>query len=187
MQDTINQVKLDVPYHSQLLSFDNSIPAFQGCAITCVKMLMDFYQTKSNALSVADLDKNGRNENGFTSSGWQRDYIEKLLREEGFSVDRQDKMEWASGLYKIVDSLKQGNPVLVSIKRLFCDLQLSHMIVVTGFKQDEQGELEGFFYHEPLATSIESGKDKYFDIVSKKNSIGDFENYWRKMAIFVNL
>lgn len=175
---------LNVPYHSQVLEIPNTIDAVRGCGITCLKMVMDYYKVISPGLS--ELSEIGKRDGGYGPNGWIHDYFVNTLIEKGLSAERNEKMDVQNGLEKIVKSIQADNPVIVSVKRVFCEQEFYHMLVITGYKLGGDGSLVGLYYNEPFSTTIENGVNKFLKIESEKGDQFDFENYWRKMAIFVN-
>lgn len=73
--------------------------------------------------------------------------------------------------------LKAGRPVIVSVSTGFGENKSSHLIVLTGFDEDDNGEVTGFMYNDPEA---QTGIKKNLFV-----EIGKFEEYWRRMCIFV--
>lgn len=148
-------------------------------------VILEFHNTPRGTLGVNELFLNAKNDGGHTDNGLSRDYFEKILIENNLQVNRREKIVYVDGLMEIRKSIESGNPVSLSVKRIFCEQDYYHMVVV-GFKNDDKGNLLGFYYHEPFSTSVENGKNKYLNIKSSRDDLCNFENYWRKMAVFVS-
>ena len=80
---------------------------------------------------------------------------------------------------QFVSSIKNGNPVIVSVMLRLWDQRLFHMVVLTGVRESQDGKLEGFFYHDP-ASLREDGAQHFYV------SMPTFFLDWRRMAILPN-
>ena len=77
----------------------------------------------------------------------------------------------------IIDSIKNGNPVIASARFKFTPEGESHMVVVHGFKRDQNSF--GFYIQDP--DSFRSGSNNYFIKES------EFLNSWRGGLLFIAL
>jgi uncharacterized protein YvpB len=170
-------VILDVPYFSQYLDIKNALEGARSCGITCVKMVLEYFH--STDLSLQEWVDKGMSEGGFGRSGWIHDYFVKIFNDNNLTAYRKEKMKVDPGLLEILQSLENKNPVIVSVERRLFDDPSFHMVLVVGFKKDNDGKILGFYYNDPAKTTVESGKNKFVEIDS-------FVEYWRKMAIFVS-
>jgi len=133
--------------------------------------------------------------NGYTKHGWSHDALVNIFRNHGRHAYREEfrSMQLNSvtrqmqpsayeaklvrnGISKITNVLVKGKPVIVSVDGGFGDTSGTHLIVLTGFAEDEVG-IEGFFYNDPNAKEGIK-KDMFVELPR-------FREYWRKMAIFV--
>jgi len=168
------QIKLKVPYYSQFLDVEDREWMSRSCGMVCVKMVLDFYKIKSPDLDV--LIKKGDEDGGYSKWGWLHDYFVHLFQDYGLSSNREEEME-DKDIQKLVSSLKNNQPVIISgIKRIFGQTKF-HMVVLTGF-EEKDGEVFGFYYHEPESMNKEVAQHMFVEL-------GTFLKDWRKMAIFV--
>ncbi len=178
-------MKLDVPYYSQKIDVKDLGWKNRACGIVCLKMAMDFY--KKDTPSLDELIKIGVETGAYSLSGWIHqgliDIAEKfglrMVREEFRSDDfaEAEKLR-EKGINKIVESLQDDNPVLVSAVKKFKEVNKFHMMILIGFEGDPKNP-EGFYYHDPDAESVEEGKNLLVPLEV-------FQKYWRKMTIFIH-
>jgi uncharacterized protein YvpB len=167
------------------------------CAILCVKMTLDFFGKKVNATDLIkegliisdDLSKKGKPQNGYTKKfGWGHDSLLMLLRNRGIVAYEQEFKSFTDGLLennslvkfgikKILDNIKKGFPVIVSIAKNTDNRRLSgHMVIAYGY-EEKNGILSGFYINDPEYKTELEGKN----IFVKKE---DFIKNWKKLAIF---
>lgn len=176
-------MKLDVPYYSQFLDVnDNPYWMPRACGMTCLKMVLDYHGKKTPTL--LEMCEKGKKDGGYGPSGWFHDYFVKTAEEYGLSSERGEKIGEILGLQKIHDELKSGRPVIVSVSKHTLGQTKFHMVVLTGYEENDgiefperKGQLTGFYFNEPESLSKEQGKDLFVDIKS-------FKHDWRRMAIF---
>ncbi len=173
-------MKLEVPYYSQYLDVQDENRKPRACAITCLKMVLDFYAAPTK--TVDELFVEGQSIGGMTEKGWKQDAIVILLhnygvaayREEFRSNDEDFSVKLLElGKKKIIDSLVSGNPVGISV---FSKNGAPHLVVFTGVEM-ESGVPLGFYYNDPEAHTIEEGRSLFM-------STEEFEKGWRRFAIF---
>lgn len=184
-------MKLSVPYHSQ---FDEiTLPEWKekGCAITCLKMCLDFAHP-NEIPSIDDLIKEGELIGGYLENvGWKHEAIVRLAHNYGvpaypeefrsikvdinsksFSENILEKDLIDKGIQRIRDSIDRKVPVIVSM----ATKSGSHQVIVVGY-EDNLGSTTGFFINDPDNRSSE--KNGVFVPIS------EFLNNWRKFAVFV--
>jgi len=201
MAKIMSKYILDVPYYSQYLDASDTSWQPRSCGILCLKMAMDFCSLNTNLKipSVDELINEGLYiEGNLPAYGWSHNHLILLARNHGLmaypqefrshKIDYVNKMEDVSeyeenltdkGIEKIVSSLKNNHPVIVSIFKDFEVGDNFHMIVLAGFESDGSG-LKGFYYHDPDSLDADRGRHKFVPIEI-------FRKYWRKMAIYVNM
>ncbi len=122
---------------------------------------------------------------GFSAEeGWSHDILVLLAHNRGIPAYREEfrsrfcesQME-ALGLEKISKVLQSGNPVIVSVSRQFRDKDKFHQVVLSGI-ENSNGEVVGFYYHDPEFTGSEEGSHLFV-------SSSEFSEHWRKFAIFI--
>ena len=176
MLDTI----LNVPYSSQYLSIKEKMLALTACGMTSVYMVLKYYKVKCSSLE--GLVRKGVKNGGYSKSGWLHGYLIQTFTENGISSQRKEHMK-DSAIKEIGDSLKTGNPVIISMQRFSFDRRIFHMVVLVGVREkkleNEKGEtkIEGFFYHDPAGLNPE-------EVTNLFVPVGVFLQYWRRMAIF---
>lgn len=173
---TYMDTKLPVPYYSQYLDVADKDQALKSCGMTCVHMILHYFEKEPPSLD--GMVSKGISEGGFSPSGWLHDYFVGLFKEFGLSSFREEGMR-ERDVEKFADSLSNGNPVIMSAERRLFDKRSFHMVVLTGFRRDSAGKLEGFFYHDPASLHPEDAKHQYVPLPTLYLS-------WRKMAIFVS-
>ncbi len=167
---------LNVPYFSQYIDVKSSIEnALRACGMTCVYMALSFLG-KVGENSLDEMVLSGMSEGGFSKSGWRHDYFVDIFQKAGLSSCRKENMR-EKDVVDFVQSIDNGFPVVVSVERVLWDDRRFHMVLLTGFRKNNKGELEGFFYHDPGSLCPESASHKFVPIST-------FYLSWRKMAIF---
>ncbi len=169
--------KLDVSYYSQYLAVSDKEQALKACGMTCAYMVLCYYGLNTKTLDEM-VDK-GIKEGGFSSSGWTHDYFVNLFESLGLKSSREEQMR-ERDVEKFIKRISDGQPVIISAERRFFDQRSFHMVVLTGFRKKETGELEGFFYHDPASLNVEKAQHQFV-------SLSVFYLSWRKMAIFASM
>ncbi len=165
---------LGVPISSQYLEIDERIQLLTACGMTSVFMGLKFFGTEK--ISLPQLVNKGVEEGGFGKSGWLHDYLVKVFKDYGYECYRKEGMR-DRDVEEIRVAIKAGNPVIVSAQRMMFDRRIFHMVIITGVRETQLGELEGFFYHDPAGIRME-------DVTNLYVSVPIFLQYWRRMAIF---
>ena len=189
---------LDVPYYSQKLDVQRDEWKKRACGITALKMVLEYHARRSGATipSIDDLINEGVAIGGFVKEGWVHDALVSIAHNHGFSGYREEFRSKAvdivknvvgmnfyegelaqKGVEKIIGTLANGTPVIVSVLGRFRGDGEYHMIVLTGFK-GRQEAVEGFYYHEPSEDIRKQGTHVFVPMEV-------FATYWRKMAIFI--
>ncbi len=183
-------MKLDIPFYSQYSEDIENIWQTKACAIVCVKMVLDYFEIKTGInglikeglLISKELEKRNRAHDGYTEQyGWGHELLVILLRNNNTSSYRQEFKNADSsenlldfGINKIINNIKAGLPVLISLAKDINNPKTSgHMVVVSGIDEGK-----GFYINDPEAKTEIDGKNKFVDI-------SDFKKSWKKLAIFV--
>lgn len=164
--------KLDVPYFSQYRDVHDCDNRLRACGMTCAYMILTYFGAEVPTLD--ELIVRGMREGGYGPSGWVHDYFVKLFQDFGFACERREQMP-DEEVERLRNALQSGNPVIVSVVRRMWEETDFHMVVLTGYREDEQGRLEGFFYHNPAGMQI-SKENRYVPLPI-------FLLDWRGMAI----
>ena len=160
---------LNVPYYSQFLDVANPFWMVRACGATSLKMVAE-YQGKEVPGIIALCDE-AKERGGYDmSNGWMHDYLVLRAGELGLKAYR---LEGLSDMTEIAASLKESNPVIVSVEKRILEQTKFHMIVIVGC---EDGKV---MYHEPESTDRERGAYRICDE-------GTFMSYWRGKAIFIS-
>ena len=180
---------LEVPHYSQHLDVHEKKWKRKACAVVCIKMLMDAKSFKTP--SIDDLIQEGVSLGAFGVSGWIHSGLITLASKYNVTLSRA---EWRKSETKTSETLldegvgflsnkiREGSPTMVSIVKYFkpwdsdSRYQKFHIVVLVGIKEKD-GNLEGFFYHDPNTQTQGRGKNKFV-------SLGMFKKSWRRMAIF---
>jgi hypothetical protein len=181
----MQEVKLDVPYHSQFLEVNDEFWNIRSCGGACIKMVLDYYNTKTNNIespSIVDLMKIAKATGGYDmSNGFIHDWAVKYFVSMGLTSHRKEGL---SNFNEVEESLDEGNPVIVSIIKRTLEQTKFHLILVVGYEYnlDENGNklATKVIYHEPESTNDEKGAYRRCDIQL-------FLESWRGKAIFTSL
>lgn len=176
---------LNVPFVSQHSATD-SFWKNRSCAIACLKMVLDFIKTENYSLD--ELIKEGEKIGGYTDFGWLHDALVKISRNHGVPAYAQEfrsvpddteesKKLLNFGLEKIVKSIENDLPVIITVREGFGSNTHTHIILVTGYQFSDTGILQGFYINDP---DDRTGDKKEAFLVD----IADFLKYWRKYTIF---
>jgi len=173
---TLKEILLDVPWIGyETASQTEFSKRVTSCGMCCVATLLF---NNSQQISLDDMIIQGITEGGFTINGWSHDYFVSLLKSRGFEkAHREQNMSYGEGVQKISKAILEGNPVIISGRKLFMEQMSFHMVLVVGVRLDSNGNVEGFYYSDPAVKSEEVHGFWYV-------SIGSFKQFWRQMAIF---
>jgi len=186
---------LEVPYYSQKLDISDEKWKDKACGITALKMVLDFFSAKQTP-SIDWLIKEMEFVGEHIREGVTHETLVILARNHGFNAYRQEfkshkiniergkvilsKYENElidGGVHKIIESLKNELPVIVSAVKKFKEEDKPHLVLVVGFEEDANGVV-GFYYNDPDSDTVGGGENLFVDLET-------FKKYWRKMAIFV--
>ena len=170
---------LDIPYYSQYRDVKDEYWKPRACGILCLKMILDFLKIKINGTD--DFIQNANEKKAYGENGWihqglidiAKDFDVEMKRKE-YKNDENDDLE--KGIEKIINSIEDDKPVLVSAIKKFSEKNKFHMVLLVGF-EIENNELKGFYYNDPDYENNE-GKNLFVDIEI-------FKKYWRRLVIFV--
>jgi uncharacterized protein YvpB len=183
-------MKLDIPFYSQYSEDIETNWQNKVCAVVCIKMMLDYFGikietndlVKEGLLISKELEKKDRAYDGYTEQyGWGHEVLVMLLRNKNISAYRQEfknidnpELFLEEGINKIINNIKAGLPVLVSLAKDINNPKTSgHMVVISGID-----EAKGFYINDPEEKDGVSGKNKFVDI-------SDFKKSWKKLAIFI--
>jgi hypothetical protein len=186
---------LDVPYYSQYQNVLEDKWKPRACGMTCLKMVVKYFYPDNDESIDAFIDE-GVRIGGYNEHGWDHEALVRIFRNRGiFSYKEEfksllinsgksagipsvyDSKMAKAGIKKMYKMLKINRPVVVSVGSGFDENKSSHLIVLTGYDLDDDGNVAGFLYNDPEA---KRGIKKNIFVEVEK-----FERYWRKMAIFV--
>ncbi|MFH1402553.1 MAG: C39 family peptidase [Patescibacteria group bacterium] len=188
-------MKLDIPYYSQQRDVADEFWQVRACGILCLKMVVDFYGVRTLSpdefLKLALAKGAYHNPNGwlhnkqieiaadFGLMAFRKEFgrvsAKNLIgREDAFSANCRA----GEGLNYLRNFLEQERPVIVSVAKKFKYPDKFHQVVLTGFENNEAGEITGFYYNDSDYQNETRGKNLFV-------SIKLFKQYWRGMAIFV--
>lgn len=164
------------------------------CALACVKMVLDFELNRT--LEIKDLIVEALALDGHDERyGWKHESLVKLLRNHGVPayaqefrsreyrkvassfVENSTEGELATfGWRKISESLKKGQPVIVSVLRQFKQENSFHQVLLVGLEETGE-EVKSLYYLDPENPPEKSVKPS---LVTRE----DFFKGWRKLSIF---
>ena len=164
------QTIANVPYHSQLTEIASHTWQMQGCGITSLAMIIDYYN-KTDSVSVESLLKQGIVSGAFINNvGWSYAGLIKLSQKYDLDGKTYDFAGLTStkAFVELKNQLKDG-PVIASIHYKFDPKNtLPHMVVVDGIDSDT------VYYNNP------SGKAGVGEISTTK-----FLAAWKKRFIVI--
>lgn len=186
---------LDVPYYSQYQNVLESKWQPRACGVTCAKMVIKYFKPDNDESVDALIDEGVRIGAYNPNYGWDHEGLVRIIRNRGIHAYREefksqivspgkntglpsvyDKKMAEDGINKMKKMLQAKRPVIVSVDVGFDENKTSHLIVLTGFDENECG-VGGFMYNDPQA---EKGIKKNLFVELDK-----FNKYWRRLAIFV--
>lgn len=124
-------------------------------------------------------------------SAWRRMWFlrtfdKAFFRKEGLvseSVTEYYSQVLDESLTSFRKNIDFGNPFMVGILKSMGTKKSPHFVVITGYKLDAKGRVDGLFINDPH--NPKNGKK---DRPKHKNqfiSLKDFDRIWRKRAIFI--
>lgn len=162
-------MKLNVPYYSQFVDIVDPFWMLRACGGASLKMVAEFHGTVLPDLVT--ICNEAKERGGYDMvNGWVHDYLVTKAKELGLQAYRKEGLTDTS---QIIESLNNGNPVIVSVEKRVLEQTRFHIIVLTGYDDEK------FFYHEPESTDKEKGKHR-----SCTKDV--FGSYWRGKAIFIS-
>lgn len=196
-------MKLNVPYYSQQHDVTNEAWRSKACAIVAVKMVLDFYRVEDerHEPTIDELIAEGVAIGGYLPIGWDHAALIRLFHNHGLFAYNEEFRSCLvdlenpdatictdalvkGGIEKIIAVLDSGSPVIVSAVKYFTEDDKPHVVVITGYEQDEFGQVTGLYYHDPEpkeegggSASAKAGEHAFV-------ARADFETHWRRFAIF---
>ncbi|MBI5798610.1 MAG: C39 family peptidase [Candidatus Yonathbacteria bacterium] len=176
-------MKILVPYYSQYLDVTDKMWQPRSCSVVCLKMLLESkgVQTPSIDEMIAQGDAIGV----YGESGWKQDGIIALAKQYGVRLSRNEwrQSETVSseelneeGINFLISELRAGRPVLASAIKKFEEENKFHLVVLTGFEENN-GAVTGFYYHDSDTQVRGEGENLFVPIDT-------FRAKWRRMAVF---
>ncbi|OIO31035.1 hypothetical protein AUJ77_00855 [Candidatus Nomurabacteria bacterium CG1_02_43_90] len=178
-------MKLAIPYYSQFFDVTDALWQPRACGVSCLKMLIEARGLKTPSLDMMIAD--GIILGAYSENGWLHEGLIALGKKYGAELSRKEfrkkdaDVETAERLNKegvefIVQTLEEGNPIIVSVIKNFEVRDKFHMVVIVGMKK-EVGEVQGFYYHDPDHKVREEAENLFVPI-------DIFRANWRRMVIF---
>ncbi len=172
-------MRLDVPYTSQYLDIADPYWKDRSCSVACLRMVLSM---RGDVPTLETLVLEGKDKYGYDPSrGWTHKAIVSLFSDYGILAQSREFKEeglFEKGVEEIVNSLDQGNPVLISAVKNFQEEKKFHTVLFVGYEKDTKGEVSGFYYHDPAFDDREKGQNLFVPFET-------FKKYWRRMAIFL--
>lgn len=181
-------MKLSVPYYSQYLEVKDSDWNIRSCSGSCVAMAVEFLSGKK--VDILEYMQTAEKEGGYDKiNGASHDYIISFFEKAGLKSWRYKNTETKDILMDtkpLIESLENGNPVIVSVNKIILEQKKFHLILLVGFEKNEEGEITHFYYHEPEATVASVENNSTVGGSFRKCDIYVFRNFYRGRAIFVS-
>ena len=198
---------LDVPYYRQNEPGNglNEFWQNRSCGILAIRMVVDYYRIKKHQepIKLTELFDRTLKAGGVNDAGnwlhsalvesartygliaWRRNwrlssYGTKMFKKEGADAETLkivDVQQSGEAIPTLISFLMQDYPVIISVAKNFDEIERPHLVVMTGFRIDKNGRVEGIYYNDPYTPS-DDRKNGYVDIER-------FQNRWNFRAIFV--
>lgn len=187
-------MKLKLKYYSQRKDVLDEEWKSRSCLVVCAKMIIDYF-SKEN-ISIDDLIKEGICIGAWDGKYWKHDGIVRILRNHGIMAYPQEfksvfvdikncemiqskfaDIIFDKGIQKIVSSIDNDCPVIISTKIFFKKDNTHHGVVLTGYEKDGD-KISGFYYHDPEIDGENGGENLFVPIK-------DFIDGWKRLSIFV--
>ena len=141
----------NVPFHSQLTEIKSSVWRLQGCGITSLSMIIDFYKPKTVSLNT--LLNEGIALGAYINNvGWSYNGLIKVAEKydlTGKTYDLSNKTN-EQALIQLIDTLQSG-PVIASVQyKLDPKSPLPHLVVIDGISNNT------IYYNDPDAKTGKS-------------------------------
>ncbi len=166
---TIPVTVSDVPFYSQFLDIESLSWRKQGCGITSLAMIIDFYKTEN--VSVNTLLKQGIAIGAYDpKAGWIYKGLINVAKKYGLEGSTHDLGSSSTkvALAELKKSLQDG-PVIASVHYKFDPKsKIPHLVVIDGIDNDT------IYYNDPAAKTGE-----------RQISTADFLKAWKKRFIVI--
>jgi hypothetical protein len=168
-------IRLTLPYCSQWKDTQDPFWQERVCAIAALKMVLDFED--ASAPSLDELIQQGVAIDGRDPQlGWKHAALRDLASEYGIELElREYKHEGGEEqfLSEAQMLLENEHPIIISITLPHGG---SHLVVLTGIKVDDNGQVEGFHLNDP--DDKNGFGEGYF------MRLGEFHGRFRKLTLF---
>lgn len=162
---------LEVPHWTQYYDIHDDFWQGRSCGIVSLAMILDYYgvnfdikQLIERAIEIDQYDP---------EIGWKHQTIVDLAKEYGFKAKRTED----DSIENLVGSLKEDQPVIISIHKDWKPGNGGHLAVLNGYFESDDGVVEGFYVCDPIGASY---KHKNQFIPKDK-----FHEGWKRRAIYV--
>ncbi len=175
-------LKITVPYVSQYRDIQDKNFALTSCGMVSLYMVLLYFKKQGSITinqSLENMIVTGRETDGGyrPGVGWIHDYFIGIAQDHGLESYRKEEID---SFDEIEASLRNKNPVILSVERRCLTTKSFHMIVLIGIEFAANGkEIHGFYYHDPAALIDKDGADKFC-------TVDCLMQFWRKKAIFFN-
>lgn len=135
--------------------------AWRSCAVSDLQMILMTIGDVDFRGTTMDLVTECLNSGGYdvkTDTGWYHDALVKTAQQYGLTVERRKYLS----LEELAVLIHEGNFVIGSVESETETSTPSHMLLLYGFRMDDRGSLDGFYYHNP-DTYKGVGKQRYVE------------------------
>jgi uncharacterized protein YvpB len=162
-------MRLEVPYYSQFVDIQDPFWMLRACGVASFAMVAKYHGV--HVPSLVDLCNEAKDRGGYDmSNGWVHEYLITKAQELGLTAYRREGL---TDIKEILQSLDNGDPVIVSVEKRVLEQTRFHLLVVVGY------DVDTLLYHEPESTNKEKGR---YRICSKQI----FLEYFRGKALFIS-
>jgi hypothetical protein len=187
-------MKLKVPYYSQRTDVIDPEWKAHSCLVVCIKMVAEFLGEK--IIPADDWLKEGTSVGAWDGKFWKHNEVIRLFRNHGISAYAQEfktvdvdikngemkaggmsDLFLKKGIEKLAKKIDEGLPSIVSIYKYFTEKDRHHGIVIVGYDKNENGEMKGFYYHDPEMPEENGGENLFVEI-------DKFKLGWKRLVIF---
>ncbi len=128
-----------------------------NCGIVCIKMCIDFFKKNKNNQTLEEFIKKEKFSNknadylidilqkyNLQTSVWD---IRKDIMTYDFLLEKRKDFVWIEE--KVLMHLNFGKPVICFFKKQGKNKQVNHVILIVGYKTNENKEILGYFFNDP--------------------------------------
>lgn len=150
-------------------------------------MALEFLTGKK--IDILEFMKKAEQDGGYSRlNGMNHDYLIYFFESKGLRSWRyknEATKDVLDSIDPIIESLKEGNPVIVSINKFVLEQKKFHTVLAIGYEENDKGDVTHLYYHEPEATIARVIDDPAVGGEGRCCDIETFKKSWRGRAVFM--